>query len=71
MGCNSSATAPWTDPWDHWRVPWRLMAGSQLVLGLELPLDAAGALTLYGRLSWPGPAGLRRPALSYQRCQTV
>ncbi|WP_295443027.1 AsmA-like C-terminal region-containing protein [uncultured Thiodictyon sp.] len=32
---------------------------SQLVLGLELPLDAAGALTLDGRLSWPGPAGLR------------
>jgi|UPI000376CA92 uncharacterized protein (TIGR02099 family) len=32
---------------------------SQLVLGLDLPLDAAGALKLDGRLSWPGPAGLR------------
>jgi uncharacterized protein (TIGR02099 family) len=32
---------------------------SQLALGLEIPLDPAGALKLDGRLSWPGPAGLR------------
>jgi len=32
---------------------------AQLVLGLEVPLDAAGALKMDGRLSWPGAAGLR------------
>ncbi len=31
---------------------------SQIVLDLDIPLDAAGALRVDGRLSWPQPAGL-------------